>query len=328
MENLESAAKNRPQRVVFPEATETNILEAAQLAYKNGIAIPILVGSPEQIINAAKNADINIQSMKIISNENDEVIEQFAEDFYKENQFYSQKKLHRLMKKPLYFAAMLVHRNEADAMIAGYSYTTSDVIMASQTIVGLKENISVASSIFLMDIPNFQGPEGNLIVLSDGGVCQSPDSQELADIALTTADTTVSLLNWEPRIAFLSYSTDGSAVSETTQKTVDAIAIARSKSNQLKIDGEFQLDAAIIPEVAKKKVRRESEVAGKANILIVPDLNSGNILYKSIQRFANAKAYGPFLQGFNRTISDLSRGSSVADIYGVLIMAVVCAQNN
>ncbi|MBU5362551.1 phosphotransacetylase [Enterococcus raffinosus] len=323
---LEKKAAANPKKVVFPEATDSKILQAAKLALDNKIAEPILVGSVEEIITAAKEANVDISGMKLVSNENLELNSHYAEEFYKENQIFSIKKLNRVLKKPLYFAAMMVHKGDADAMVAGITNTTSDVILASQVIVGLQEKVSTVSSLFLMEIPHFNGPEGNLIVLSDGGVCQSPNPEELADIALTTADTTQALLGWEPRVAMLSYSTMGSAVSEDTKAVVEALNIAKKKNSQLKIDGEFQLDAAIVPEVAKKKVPQESEVAGNANILIVPDLNTGNILYKSIQRFANAKAYGPFLQGFKKTISDLSRGSSVDDIYGVTIMAVVRAQ--
>lgn len=327
MSELVSKAQQAPKKVVFPEATEPKILHAAKKALDTRIAKPILVGSVEEIKKVANTENIDISNMVLVSNEDDNIIATYANDFYKENQIYSLKKLNRILKKPLNFAAMMVNRGEADAMIAGLVHTTADVILTSQIIIGMQEGISVPSSIFLMNIPNFEGSEGNLIVLSDGGVCESPSSEELADIAITTADTVNSLFGWEARVAMLSYSTKGSAESGMTSKVINALNIVKEKKPRLKIDGELQLDAAIVSDVAAKKVGAESEVAGKANILIVPDLNVGNIVYKAIQRFAKADAYGPFLQGFSKTVSDLSRGSSVEDIYGVITMAVVRAQS-
>lgn len=229
MNELENKAVANPKRIVFPEATELRILKAAKLALDNKIADPILVGSIEEIITIASQADIDISGMKLVSTENVELNALYAEEFYKENQIFSIKKLNRILKKPLYFAAMMVHKGDADAMIAGVTNTTSEVILASQVIVGLQENVSTASSLFLMEIPNFEGPEGNLIVISDAGVCQSPNTEELADIALTTADTTEALLGWEPRVAMLSYSTMGSAVSADTKAVIEALNIAKKK---------------------------------------------------------------------------------------------------
>lgn len=328
MAQLEDRAKENPLVVVFPEATEVNILKAVEKVFKRKIAIPILIGDDYNINKVARENHIDITGIRIQSNLNSEINSKYIQSFYSKNQMFSEKKLSKWMNNTLYFAAMMVAENDADAMVAGYTHTTADVILASQFIIGLEDGINVASSIFLMDVPDYEGSEGNLIVLSDGGVCESPSSAELADIAITTADTTYALLNWEPRIAMLSYSTKGSATSAATEKVTDALVQVRDRRPDLIIDGEFQLDAAIVPKVAAKKVGGDSPVAGKANILIVPDLTAGNILYKAIQRFAHAKAYGPFLQGFKKTVSDLSRGSSVDDIYGVIVMAVVHAQNN
>lgn len=327
MSQLEKKAKSCPKKVLFPEAQNPIILKAAKKALDNKIASPILVGSPTKIREASNKADVDINDMTIISNDDECLIGTLAEEFYIENQIFSVKKLNRVLKNPLYFAAMMLHRGQADAMVAGIDNTTADVILASQVIVGLQKGISVPSSIFLMNIPSFEGSEGNLIVLADGGVCEDPNPSELADIAITTAQTTEALLGWEPRIALLSYSTKGSVESDATKKVIDALNFAKERQPNLLIDGELQLDAAIVPEIATKKVGSDSPVAGKANILIVPDLNVGNILYKGIQRFAKADAYGPFLQGFAKTVSDLSRGSSVEDVYGVIIMAVVRAKS-
>lgn len=325
---LEKKAKENPSKIVFPESTEVDILLAAQKAVDAGICSPILVGNQREIEKTAHDHSIDLSQFTICSNSDETANSMYADQFYRQNQIFSIKKLNRLMKEPLYHAAMMVQLGFADAMIAGCQYSTAEVILASQCIIGLKENTSVASSIFLMNIPEFDGSEGNLIIISDAAVCENPTAQELADIAITTADTAHALLHWEPRVAMLSYSTLGSANSDLTKKVADALDIVLQKCPDLKTDGEMQLDTAIVPEVARKKVKRESEVAGKANILIVPDLNVGNILYKGIQRFAKADAYGPFLQGFKKTVSDLSRGSSVEDIYGIIILSVVQASQS
>ena len=327
MLQLEAKAKKNPLKVVFPEAKEISILKAAVFASKKGVAQPILIGNIAEIENIAKDNALDLKGIEIKSNLDEEVICNYVDKYFENNQVFSKKKLTKWMNKELYFGAMMVALGDADAMVAGYAHTTSDVILASRFIIGLKEGINVASSIFLMDIPTYTGSEGNLIILSDGGVCEMPNSSELADIAITTAETAKALLNWNPRLAMLSYSTKGSASGPAVEKVIEATELVRNRRPDLKIDGELQLDAAIVSEVARKKVGNESPVAGKANILIVPDLTVGNILYKGIQRFANAKAYGPFLQGFSKTVSDLSRGSSVDDIYGVIVMAVVHAQN-
>jgi phosphate acetyltransferase len=214
----------------------------------------------------------------------------------------------------------------ADAMVAGLAHATQDVILASMTFIGMREGISTPSSIFLMRIPGFEGSEGEQIVFADCAVAVAPDAQELADIALTTAHTVRALLGWEPRIAMLSFSTKGSGEGESAEMVLDALRIARERDPELLIDGELQLDSAIIPGVAARKVPGESPAAGRANVLIFPDLDAGNIAYKAVQRFAKADAFGAFLQGFAKTVSDLSRGASVTDIAGLATMASVHAQ--
>jgi phosphate acetyltransferase len=178
-----------------------------------------------------------------------------------------------------------------------------------------------------MSIPGYEGPEGNLIAIADCAVCVAPGDQELADIAISTADTVHSLLGWEPRVALLSFSTKGSATHERVDTVLRALEMVRERRPDILIDGELQLDSAIVPEVAAKKVPGESPVAGRANTIIFPNLESGNIGVKLVQRFANGIAYGPLLQGFAKTVSDLSRGAPVAEIVGAITMAAVCAQS-
>jgi phosphate acetyltransferase len=179
----------------------------------------------------------------------------------------------------------------------------------------------------IMSIHGYQGPQGNLIAIADCAVAPAPDSSELADIAISTADTVKRLLGWQPRVALLSFSTKGSASHERVETVIKALRMVKERTPDLLVDGELQLDSAIVPEVAAKKIKGESPVAGRANTLIFPDLNAGNIGVKLVQRFANGVAYGPLLQGFAKPVSDLSRGAPVEEIVGATTMVVVCAQS-
>ena len=254
-------------------------------------------------------------------------VEQFASGYARINPDFSASAVKRMLKDPLYFAAMMVKLDEADCMVAGLSHTTGEVIMASEMIIGLQEGISTVSSTGILSIPGYEGPEGSLLGIADCAVCPAPDSKELADIAISTADTLHSLLGWEPRVALLSFSTKGSASHDRVDTVLKALEMVRERRPELLIDGELQLDSAIVPEVATRKVKGGSPVAGKANILIFPDLNSGNIGVKLVQRFAKAVAYGPLLQGFAKPVSDLSRGAPAEEIVGATTMVAVRAQN-
>ena len=326
MKVLEKKAAEMPKRIIFPEGTELNILKAASYLAEKGIAKPILIGSPHVIAEIAVDHNVSIEDLTILPPAGEETIQKLGERYVASGGLYSLKGISRRLKDPLYYGAMLLHENAGDAMIAGLSYPTSDVIVAAQTVIRMEKGIETASSFFLMEIPDFQGPEGNLIVFADCGVCVDPDAETLTDIAICTAKSVKKLLDWEPRIALLSFSTTGSAQHESIDKLTQALKNIAQKDANLKVDGELQLDAAIVPSVAQKKLSEKSPVAGDANILIFPDLNAGNITYKAVQRFAKAHAYGPFLQGFSKTVSDLSRGSSVEDIIGAATMAVIHAQ--
>jgi phosphate acetyltransferase len=239
---------------------------------------------------------------------------------------YPARAVKRLLKDPLNLAAMMVRFDEADCMVAGLSHTTGEVIMAAEMIIGLKQGISTVSSMGIMSIPGYEGPEGDLLAIADCAVCPAPGPQELADIAVSTADTVRSLMGWEPRVALLSFSTKGSTSHERVDAVLEALEMVRSRRPDLAIDGELQLDAAIVPEVAAKKVPGGSAVAGRANVLIFPSLEAGNIGVKLVQQFARAKAYGPLLQGFAKPVSDLSRGAPLEEIVGAITLAAVCAQ--
>jgi phosphate acetyltransferase len=326
MERLQLKAKSNPQRVVFPEANEEKILHASRQVRDMGIASPILVGESKAVSGLAKSIGISLDGIMVVDNTDAGKVEQFASGYAKINPDFPASAVKRMLKDPLYFAALMVKFDEADCMVAGLSHTTGEVIMASEMMIGLEESISTVSSMGILSIPGYEGPEGSLLGIADCAVCPAPDSKELADIAISTADTLHSLLGWEPRVALLSFSTKGSASHERVDTVLKALEMVHERRPELLIDGELQLDSAIVPEVAARKVKVKSPVAGKANILIFPDLDAGNIGVKLVQRFAKAVAYGPLLQGFAKPVSDLSRGAPVEEIVGATTMVVVRAQ--
>lgn len=237
-----------------------------------------------------------------------------------------EKALCRRIESPLYFAMAMQAIGDVDVTFAGIDNTTGEVLLAGQYIIGLDNGIGTVSSIGLCDIPGYNGSEGSLLAIGDCAVCTDPTPEQLADIAISACDTVRDLLGWEPRCAMISYSTLGSGSGALVDKVVSAIELAKSRRPELKIDGEFQLDAAIKPEVAEKKVKRESDVAGKANVLIFPDLNVGNTAVKLIQTFGHADAYGPMLQGFKSIVCDCSRGAPVSELKGNIVISAVRAE--
>lgn len=326
MATLKERARVSPQRIVFPESGEENILRAARLALDEGLALPILLGNPEELAARAAEYGLTLDGIDILDVSDPAVVTELAEQCVALCPDISPKGAERKLRSALNAGALLVAAGRADALVAGLQHATQDVILASMMFIGMEAGISVPSSLFLMRVPGYEGAEGELIVFADCGVAVAPDAGELADIAIATAHTVRALLGWEPRVAMLSFSTKGSGDHESVDRVREALAMVRDREPDLAIDGELQVDAAIVPSVAARKVPEGSPVAGRANILIFPDLNAGNIAYKCVQRFAKADAFGPFLQGFAKTVSDLSRGSSVADVLGVVTMASTHAQ--
>ena len=326
LDELYEKAKLDPRKVAFPEALNEKMMQAAYETGKDGYIIPILVGDAEQIRAAIRERGYEESVFTIVD---------IAEETYKQEliQKYvalpdtklKEKPLNRRMQDPLYYAMVMQAVDEADVTFAGIDNTTGDVLLAGQYIIGLKPGISTISSIGLCDIPGFEGSEGSLLAVGDSAVCTNPNAEQLASIAISACDTVTSLLGWEPRCAMVSYSTLGSGQGELIDKVVEAVKIANEQRPDLAIDGEFQFDSAISPAVAAKKVKRESKVAGKANVVIWPDLNVGNVGVKLIQQFGHANAYGPMLQGFNKVVCDCSRGAPVSEIKGNIIISAVRA---
>ena len=326
LEQIYPKAKSNPQRVAFPEATNEKMMQAAYETGKEGFIKPILIGDEMEIRALCKERGYEEEVFQVVDIKEETYREKLIADYVAlPGTLLKERAVGRRMENPLFYAMVMQAVCEADVTFAGIDNTTGDVLVAGQTIIGLKPGISTISSIGLCDIPGFEGSEGSLLAVGDSAVCTNPTAEQLADIAISACETVKSLLDWEPRCAMVSYSTLGSGQGELIDKVVEALHIAQEKRPDLKIDGEFQLDAAIKPEVAAKKVLRESEVAGRANVLIWPDLNVGNTAVKLIQTFGNANAYGPMLQGFNKIVCDCSRGAPVSEIKGNIVISAVRA---
>jgi len=326
LEQIYAKAKKNPQKVAFPEAANEKMMQAAYEAGKEGYIIPVLVGDAEALkaLAAERGYELDVFTFVDIHDQayKDKLIAAYVAQ---PGRRLKEKALGRRMEDPLYYAMTMQAVDEAAVTFAGIDNTTGDVLLAGQMIVGLKEGISTISSIGLCDIPGFEGSEGTLLAVGDSAVCTNPNPEQLADIAISACDTVQSLLDWEPRCAMVCYSTLGSGQGELIDKVVAALKIANEKRPDLAIDGEFQFDAAISPAVAAKKVKRESKVAGKANVIIWPDLNVGNVGVKLIQQFGHADAYGPMLQGFQKVVCDCSRGAPVSEIKGNIVISAVRA---
>lgn len=320
-------AKLNPQRVVFPEGTNEKMMQAAFECARDGYIKAILVGNAAELKALAEERGYDTSVFTFVDVEDEAYLDKIVAGYLaQDNVFLSEKGLRRRAKKSLLYYAMIMQRaGEAEVTFAGIDYTTRDVLLAGQEVIGLKPGISTISSIGLCDIPGFEGSEGQLLAIGDSAVCTNPDPEQLADIAISACGTVQELLGWEPRCAMVCYSTLGSGDGPLIDKVKEALAIAQQKRPDLAIDGEFQFDAAVSPAVAAKKVKRESKVAGKANVVIWPDLNVGNIGVKLIQQFGKADAYGPMLQGFNKIVCDCSRGAPVSELKGNIIMSAVRA---
>lgn len=326
MDEIYKKAKADLQRIAFPETEAENILQAAVECKEKGYCIPVLVGKKEEVLESARKCKVDITGIEIADSADEEWLEGVIDKFVEKNEIYSSKSMKRRSRDAMYVALMMEANGDIDATFAGFTHTTGDVILAAQTVIGLADGVTTPSSVGIADFPNYKTSEGNLLIFGDSAVCQSPTPEDIASIAISACETAQNLLGWEPRCALLSFSTDGSAQGEMVDKIVEAREIANKLRPDLKIDGEFQFDAAMLPATAAKKVKRASEVAGKANIVIWPDLNVGNVGVKLIQQLGGADAYGPCLQGFKKVVCDCSRSAPVSEIVGNVAISAVRAQ--
>ncbi len=328
LNKLYEIAKENTKKIVLPEGEEERTILAAVKINDMKVAHPILIGNYETILNKAKNLDVDMDEIDIIDPETSDKLQNYIEKFYelRKNKGMTIEKANSIVKDPLYFSTMMVKCNDADGMVSGAIHTTGDLLRPGLQVIKTCKGVSVVSSFFIMMIPNSCYGEAGMVLFADCAVNPNPNYKELAEIAIATADTARNVCNIEPRVAMLSFSTMGSADHETVEKVRMATELAKNMRPDLLIDGELQLDSAIVPKVAKQKAPNSS-VAGRANVLIFPDLQSGNIGYKLVQRFANAEAIGPICQGFAKPINDLSRGCSVEDIVNVVVLTSVQSQS-
>ena len=315
-------ARGKNLSVVLPEGRDERIVRAARRLKDEDIARPIVLGTPAQIEASIEKAGVNLDSIETINPKQNDKLDFYAEKYSSNREGISPAVAKRIVAKPLFYAGMMVSCGDADTAVGGVAGATATLIQAGILTVGLIEGIKTPSSYFLMVIPDFLGEKDKPFIYADCAVNIDPTAEQLADIALASAVSARRLLGQEPRVALLSFSTKGSASGPIVEKVREALKIARARRPDLAIDGEFQADSAIVPRVAAKKVKDQSDVAGKANVIIFPDLNSGNIAYKLTQYMANAQAIGPFLQGFAKPITDLSRGATVDDIIATVILTL------
>lgn len=329
IEKAKNQAKKDIKTIVLPESEDLRILEATQMVLQEGFANIVLIGDKGEIEKLAKQNNINLEGATIINPKTYNNFSKYANDLYKlrksKGMILDQAK-ELLMTNSRYFASMMVKEGDADGFVSGASHPTSDTLRPALQILKTAPGTKLVSAFFVMVLPDKTYGEDGVFIFADSGLNEYPDADALSEIAISSSKSFKELLNAEPKVAILSYSTYGSAHSPLTEKVVEATKLLKEKVPDLICDGEIQLDAAIIPEIAERKAPN-SPLNGNANILIFPDLDAGNIGYKLTQRFGHAEAYGPLCQGVSKAVNDLSRGCSSKDIAGVVAITAVQAQN-
>ncbi len=327
LESFKAKAKSLHGTIVLPEAWDVRMLKATEALLKEEICKVVLLGKENEVFELAKENGIIVDGAQVIDPENYDKINEFEEFFFekRKKKGITKEQAAEIVRKPLFFGALLVKFNLVNGMVAGAANTTGDVLRAALQVVGVTPGLKTVSSSFIMVIPDFMG-EDKVMLFSDCAVVPNPTAEQLADIAKSTAKTRRALLGDEPKVALLSFSTKGSAKHELVDKVLEAKSILEKDKVDFDFDGELQLDAAIVPKVAASKAPGSS-VAGNANVLIFPDLQAGNIGYKLTQRLAKAEAIGPVIQGLAAPICDLSRGCSWEDIYNTASLVLLMSQN-
>ena len=329
IENIKKRAKENIKTIVLPEAEDIRILEATQRVLKEQYANIILVGNKEKIEKKAKENNINIIGAEIVDPNNSEKHDEYVNLLYelRKHKEMTIEQAKELVKDPVYYGMLMVkdEQTNADGLVSGAAHSTSDTLRPALQILKTAPGTKLVSAFFVMVVPDCEYGEKGTFVFADSGLNENPDSEALSEIAISSSKSFKQLVQKEPKVAMLSYSTYGSAKSELTQKVIEATQKVKEKEQELKVDGELQLDAAIIPEIAEMKAPG-SPLKGQANVLVFPNLDCGNIGYKLVQRLGKAEAYGPLCQGIAKPVNDLSRGCNSKDVAGVVAITAVQAQ--
>ncbi|MHB9035126.1 MAG: phosphate acetyltransferase [Armatimonadota bacterium] len=326
MDTIYAKARAAKKRVVLPEAEDVRTVIAAQKIAEMGLAEVFLVNPEDKIAAAVKESGADISGCKVIDPVKSPKFEDYAQQFYemRKHKGVTEEKARRIVTDPLHFGCMMVLNDEADGQVSGATHSTADTVRPALQILRTAPDCKLVSSFFVMIVPDCEYGENGVFIYADSGLVINPNAEELAEIAIQSAKTMNTLLGFEPKVAMLCFSTKGSASDPIADKVIEATKIAKERRPDLLIDGELQGDAALVSWIGEKKAPG-SPVAGKANVLIFPDLNAGNICYKLTERLAKADAYGPVLQGLRKPVNDLSRGCSTDDIVNVAAITAVQA---
>ena len=330
IETIKQRAKQDKKTIVLPEAEDIRTLKATEIALKEKYANIILIGNEKNIKEKAKENNINIKETTIIDPTTDPNNKKYIKLLYelRKHKGMTQEQAKQIALDPVYYGMLMVKDEEtkADGLVSGAIHSTADTLRPALQILKTAPDTKLVSAFFIMVVPNCEYGSNGTFIFGDAGLNANPNPDELSEIAISSSKSFKQLVGEEPKVAMLSYSTYGSAHSASTEKVVEATKLAKEKAPELLIDGELQLDAAIIPEVAEFKAKG-SPLKGEANVLVFPDLGAGNIGYKLTQRLAKAEAYGPLCQGIARPVNDLSRGCSSEDVAGVVAITAVQAQS-
>lgn len=325
IEKVVETAKRSKKRIILPESQDIRVLEAAARAASEGVVTPVLIGSRDEIMKLAPELDFTAVEFADPQNdpELDNLVARLVE--LRKHKGMTAEQARELLKDNTYYGVTLLEQDRADGLVAGAVNSTADTLRPALQILKTKPGTKLVSAFFIMVVPDCEHGANGIFLFADSGLNENPSAEDLSEIAISSAETFKLLVETEPVVAMCSYSSHGSAKSELTEKMLEATKLAQAKAPELRLDGELQIDSALVPAVAKKKAP-ESKVQGDANILIFPNLDCGNIAYKLTQYLAKAEAYGPMLQGIRKPVNDLSRGCSADDIYGVLALTAVQAQ--